>query len=57
MEKIKKKFKIGEIVKVDNIPCEIMDIIIEDEVTYYEVLPTEFCSISRTVTIDKISCK
>jgi hypothetical protein len=35
--------------------CEIIDIVEEDSIVYYEVSPLEFESFSRFVTIDKLS--
>ena len=51
------ELKIGKMVEVDGkYFCEIIDIVVEDNIIYYEVLPLEFESFSRFVTIDKISC-
>ena len=49
------KYKVNQIVFVDNIKCEIVDIVEEDNMIYYEVMPIEiFCNISRFVTIEKL---
>lgn len=46
--------KINNQVYVDGIRCKIIDIIEEDGVTYYEVSPLDFNSITRTVTEEKL---
>lgn len=49
------EFKIYEQVFVDNILCRIWDIVEEDSITYYEVYPIDFNSISRYVTSEFVT--
>ena len=53
---LNKIFIIGDLVIVDNnFTCEIIDIVFEDGVTWYEVEPLAFNSFARFVTIDDLS--
>jgi len=46
---MKKLFKVADEVMLNKIKCQIIDIVEEDEVIWYEIKPADFISFSRYV--------